>query len=469
MRKAALVASSVATAVLAQGCATLSAQRGHDDVARLVAQRTGGAQTRWGEGPPEDGQVAAHVQRLLEGGLTRQRAVEVALINNRTLQATYEELGVSQADMVEAGLLENPTLDIELGFPSGGGGLESEVSLVTNFLTLFVLPARRRIAAEQFSADTMRVAHEALEVTAAVSKTVAAAQAAQQAVELRRTAQEALRLSLDIVELQYRAGNVPELTLVSERAAYQQALLELSRSELELLEAREELNRLLGLWGPQTDWTLAEALPALPPQEAGAESLEARAVRQRLDVDAARRQADVLARALSLARNSRLFGFIEVGVHTDKTAEGTRVTGPVLSLELPLFHQRQPLIARLGAQARQAERQLQGLSVQVRSEVRLAYARLVAARATAEHYRDVLLPLRERVVELTQLHYNGMFLGPAALLAAKQAQVEASGNYLETLRAYWQARAELERAVGGQLPTATPQPASRPPASGEAP
>jgi cobalt-zinc-cadmium efflux system outer membrane protein len=225
----------------------------------------------------------------------------------------------------------------------------------------------------------------------------------------------------------------------------------LSRDELALVTARERINQLLGLWGPNTDWTIAEKLPELPAADPEPLHLETAAIRQRLDVDAARKRVFLMWNALELARTSRLFGVVEVGVHTHQDPDGARLLGPTLSLELPIFDQRQGLIARLDAQYRQAIRKLDELSVNTRSRVRLGHARLTTARQIAERYKDVLLPLRERAVEQSQLEYNAMQIGLYQLLAAKQAQVEAFRGYLEAVQEYWSARAELELELGGRL------------------
>lgn len=453
---------SAAAAILVSGCATLSKERGHAEVAALVEERTG-RKTHWEQGTPEDEQVAQRVKALLASGLTRERAVEVALVNNPALQATYEELGVSQADMVQAGLLANPTLNGDFGASRGGGPIEYEAALVQSFLDLFILPLRKRVAQEQFTADTLRVAHEALSVAAEVSKELAETQAAAQLVEMQRAVLQAAHAAADLAEKQFAAGNITELEMASQRAAYQQAKLDLVQEELELLEHREQLNRLLGLWGPQTEWTLAEKLPELPAEEAPLEHLEATAIRQRLDVDAARKRALLMGNALSLAQTSRLFGLFEVGVHVHQDPDGPRVFGPTLSLELPIFDQRQAVIGRLQAQKRQAERRLQALSVDARSEVRVARAQLLTARQVVEHFRKVLLPLREKVVEQSQLQYNGMQLGLYQLLEAKQEQVAAYRTYLEAVRGYWVARAALERVMGGRSGAKPPAPGGKEP------
>lgn len=441
----------VGAALLAGGCASIKKERGHAEVAALIEERLG-RKTRWNQGTPEDAEVARHLDTLLKDGLTSDHAVEVALLNNPALQATYEDLGVSQADMVQAGLLSNPVIDGSIGFPIAGRGVsEHEVSLVQEFVDLFTLPLRKRTAREQFVADTLRVAHEALATAAEVRKAFSQVQAHQQLVELRRMALQAAEAAAEFSVRLREAGNITELDLASEQAAAEEARLELAEEELALVEAREQLNRLMGLWGPRTQWTLPGKLPPLPGQEASLERLESLAIRQRLDIDAARKQVALLWNALELARSTRLFGRVEVGVHTHRDADGPRLFGPTLSLELPIFDQRQALIARLEAQHRQGERRLTELSVNTRSEVRAARARLLSLRLVADRYRRVVLPLREKVVEQSQLQYNAMQLGLFQLLSARREQVEAYRGYIEAVRDYWMARAELEQLVGGRL------------------
>lgn len=48
-----------------------------------------------------------------------------------------------------------------------------------------------------------------------------------------------------------------------------------------------------------------------------------------------------------------------------------------------------------------------------------------------------------------------MQLGAFQLLLAKQAQIDAGRAYLEIVKDYWLAYADLEGAVGGALPAAT--------------
>jgi cobalt-zinc-cadmium efflux system outer membrane protein len=84
----------------------------------------------------------------------------------------------------------------------------------------------------------------------------------------------------------------------------------------------------------------------------------------------------------------------------------------------------------------------------------MARARLLATRSAVETFRSALLPLRQRIVALSQEQYNAMLLGVYQLLQAKQNEVGATHDYIESARDYWIARAELERALGAPVPAA---------------
>jgi cobalt-zinc-cadmium efflux system outer membrane protein len=443
-------------------CASFSKERGHDEVATLVAERTGYS-TGWQQGGPDADELARRVDARLDGGLTPDSAVEIALVNNPELQTTYEELGISQAELMQAGLLKNPSLGAHVAFPLGDSLSELQFALVQDVLDLLILPLRRSIAADQFAVDVRRVAGRALGVVADVKKAFASFEAASKTLEMTELLVDAAKGSALLAEKQLAAGNISELELVVRQAEYEQLRLDTARDRVELEARRQELNALLGLWGKRSEWKLGAELSEPSPGDVDLGGLEAAAMRQRPDLDAARRQAALFQKAVDLARTSRAVGSIEVGVDYHRDADGPRVMGPSLKIELPIFDQRQAVIARLEAQQRQSEHRLTAVAVEARNDVRAASTRLQVARLEIEHFHSRLLPLRARAVQLAQLHYNGMQLGLPGLLAVKREELEAQRAFIAALRDYWVARAELERAVGGRLGPEGPTPARKEP------
>jgi cobalt-zinc-cadmium efflux system outer membrane protein len=215
---------------------------------------------------------------------------------------------------------------------------------------------------------------------------------------------------------------------------------------------REVINRLLGLWGSQTNWILAETLPDVRPDTSEDTNYEAVALRQRLDLEIARSQVDVARSSLGLKRSTRwLPAGVSVGVDTEREAPGDRLTGPTLELSLPIFNQGQAEVATLTAEFRRAEASLAALAIAIRSEVREARDRLIAAATMVQYFQTTLLPQRKAILRETLLHYNAMQKSSYELLAAKQQELLAERESIEALREYWIARVEFESALGGRL------------------
>ena len=233
-----------------------------------------------------------------------------------------------------------------------------------------------------------------------------------------------------------------------------QAHLDLARSEEQLLDDRERLGELLGVGSTRSAWTVPASLPALAKSEPALDQLETFAVAHRLDLQVARAELGVRDRALSITKATRLFGVIEVGADIHREVVGGTVAGPSLRLELPIFDQGQARVARQRSLYRQAERELEALELQIRSEIRRRRAHLLVARASVEYYQSSLLPVRERIVALSQRHYSAMLLGVYQLLQAKQDEANTYREYIEAVRDYFIARSQLERAAGGPLPPA---------------
>ncbi len=442
-------------------CASVDPSPRLAEVSRQVESR-GGLSVAWDQHRSEDSAVEDRVKALLAKDLTADAAVEVALLRNRTLQATYESVGMAQADLVQAGLLQNPTLGASVRFPlKGPGSVELEGSLVQNFLSLFTLPLRKRFAEQEVTRAVLRVGNAVLDLEADVRADFVRVQAAQQLAELHRAFFEAEQTSAELAQGQFTAGNIAELELVSRLAAAEQERLELATAENAVLEAKEQLVHQMGVFGRQAHFEMTTTLPEIPREEVPLDHLEAKAIGQRLDLEASRAEVLGLRGAWELASGTRWFTSLDVGVSGGRDSEGTTLLGPTLSVELPIFDQHQARLATLEAQLRAAQARQEGLALDVRSDVRRASVRLQAARGVVEHYRKVLLPLRERAVALSQEHYNSMLLGVYGLLQSKQQQITAYRAFIEAVRDYWVARSDLERALGGRLP-APPSPSTQP-------
>jgi cobalt-zinc-cadmium efflux system outer membrane protein len=420
------------------------------DTASLVDSRSG-RRIVWNQGGADDDAVATRVHDLVARELTVEAAIQIALLNSKTLQAIYEDLTVAQADLVQAGLLQNPVFGASVAFPVAGSAQTGfGLSVSQDFLSVFLLAARKKIAEAELRATERRVGDAVLRMAHEVEV-------------------EAGDAGLDLAERQHIAGNISDLDLANQEVLYEQVRTDLVRSDAEVTSAREALTRLLGLWGADTTYRIAEKLPELPEEEGANDHLESLAVNRRLDLGAVHEEAQAVSHALAMARNYRWLGSTSAGASIERAPEGFTVAGPNVGVELPVFDQKRAVIARLEGQLRAALARETALAVDVRSEVRAARSRVLATRAVVERYAKVVVPLRRRVVALTLEQYSAMLVGAYQLLQAKQSEVSSYREFIEALRDYWLARADLERATGGSLPAALAHAEPLPPKAETAP
>jgi cobalt-zinc-cadmium efflux system outer membrane protein len=454
MRAAPIAATAAAAGLLLlAGCASgPSPDAAFADVRAAAAERLGGgAEIRWDRGTADDKAARDAVARLLEDPLSPESAVQVALLNNRRLQADYEDLGVAQADLVQAGLLENPVFSGS--FLISNGDVFPTVTVVQNFLDVLTLAARRTVAASAFERTKLELGQKILDLAAEVRSAYYGLVADQQAIGLFRQVVSATEAAAELAQRQMSAGNLNPRDQAAQQAQYAQAALELSRAEAQFASDRERLNRLLGVWGGQTAWNLPDRLPDVPTEKPALDGLETAAVERRLDLAGARRNAETAGYALDLGRQLRWLSALGLGVTFERdTDAGKWLKGPVVEFSLPLFDRGQARIASLDAQKRRSESAFAALAVDVRSHVREAYARLVAAQDAAAFYRTRILPLQQRIVDENQRLYNGTLIGVYDLLRSRQEQINAARDYIGALKEYWIARSELEKAIAGPLP-----------------
>ena len=438
----------IVLAATCSSCASVPKESGFGDVQADVRARTG-LEIQWNQLTPADAEASSKLRELLSDELSADRAVQIALLNNRDLQAVYEELGIAQADLVAAGLLKNPVFNAEVRFPEGGGQVDLDLSVAQEFLGIFMLPLRRRIASARFEEAKLRVTGEVLDLAGEVRAAFFVHEGAQQLHAVRATAFEATGASLELAERLHEAGNLRDLDLANERALHEQSRLDVAAAELAVVEARERLNSLLGLWGEATRWHSSGKLPDVPAAPLEIDGLEGSAVERSLELGLARAEIERVAVELGLARSTRLAGELELGVSAERD-DGTWSIGPTAALPIPLFDQGQPAIARANAKLRQLQEQYAASAIAIRSEVRAVASRISLLQAQERYYRAVLLPLRQQILDDTQREYNAMQIGAFQLLQAKQQEIEAGSKYVETLRDYWIASTALGQLAAGR-------------------
>lgn len=454
MRRTLSKNSLLAFSLFLTSCARLMPGAGIQDVQTIVSDRID-QNIQWNQNSEDEAKVGVVVSEMLKGELTCEEAVQIALLNNPKLQATYEKLGIAQADLVQAGLLRNPVFDAEVHFVGGGIGTGTNLNIFQDFIDLFQWPLRKRIASSAFESTKLDVANSVLEVASEVKHIFVLLQGAEEMLNLRRTIVEGLSASFEVTKRQHQAGNITDLDIAAENSIYARAKLELSQAQLDVAQEKEKLNLLLGLWGNDTVWEVSSRLPDLPNEEISPKGLETLAVSNRLDLQAAKHEVEALGQRLGLVEAYRLIPEFTLGIDIEGEGKSSIVAGPNFQFLLPIFDQGQARIAGAEATLREAQKRYIALALQIRSEVRTARNSMLAARARAEYAKKTLLPISQQVVQQTQLEYNAMLVGVYNLISAKKEEIEAGSTYVASLKEYWIAKSALEKAVGGSFQMAT--------------
>ena len=441
---------SAVLATLLSGCATFSPDGGFAPIAQTARQHLGQA-TQWARSESDLRLIEQRVTELLAAPMTTETALQIALLNNRNLQARYQALGIAEAELVQASRWPNPRLGLTRLVR--GGEVEIERSLGFDLGHLITLPLRREMATRQLAATQHSVTMDMLALADQVRKAQVMALADEQSLAYLRQVKQAADAGAELARRMALAGNWTALQQAREHGFYAQATLALARGEQQRTRSREQLIRLLGLWGAQTQFTLPERLPDLPNlpnQLTDQPDIEQRAMAQRLDVAAAKQQLDDLAHSLGLSRVAGLANALEAGVQRNTSNAQPTQRAWQIGFEIPLFDSGDARQAKAQAQYQQAVHSAAQLAVNARSEVREAYLGYRSAYDIARHYRDDMVPAAQRVMDENLLRYNGMLIGVFELLAERRAQIATVNAAIDALRDFWLAQADLDRALLGK-------------------
>lgn len=445
------------------GCASVTPDKRFPEVQADTLARLGG-RVEWRQGTAADELVDHRIAAMLAQPLRAEDAVQIALFNNAGLQATFEDLGIAQAEVVTAGQLRNPDIAGFFRFPSSPpSGLNWNIGIDVWLLDAFLVPVRQRLASASEDQTLRLVTQQVVRLAAETRAAYFALQADAAAFRAQESLAEVARLALDLSRAQGAAGNADDLRVAADRSASQQAALAILQARSAERASLERLRALMGLTDRPVTWTVVSEAPAPTSGEPSEEELLALALSSRLDVRAADSEVQRQEYALELTKKWWL-STVQVGVETEKSSDGQYTTGPHFSAELPIFNQRQGEIARQEAVIRQAQRRRTALQGQTRTEVRTALQRVSAAREVVTLYRDEILPLRRATLAAVQDRYNSMFVGVFELLTTKSELTTAETGFARALQEYWTARSDLELAIGTRLPEAPlPAPIERMP------
>ncbi len=498
-RIALVAVCTISIPMLAIGCAAVDPAQDFRRASQSVTERTGTPDVYE---PSADALVKDKLDALLADGLTVDEAVRLALLKSPALQSAFQEIGASRADLVQAGLLTNPSFSLVAQFPEGGGRTKLTMGFGQELVDLWQIPVRKKIAEAQLEQTILKVVQQAVDLAADTKSQTYRLLALQQAEAIANENVALVEKSLQLAQDRFNAGETGKLDVNLVRTSLLETRLQQMDVQRQRRLAETALANTLGLSRWEKPWTLRDNLPTAFPLGQDERALLLFAMTERLDARAAalRVQAaedevrqqylkvfpsvaagvewerpdrkalpgrNVLAdTARESVANGRLTA-PSIQSRAQRDAERRAIVdsllGPSLQITLPIWDQNQAQIARAGYKAEQQRKDYETLLDSVARQVQDA---IIVARIADEQvrfYRDQALPQADENVESARRTYRAGEKDILVLIDAQKSLIVQRQAYVGVWRDYAIAMAELERAVGGRLPPmSATQPTSAP-------
>ncbi|WP_419523753.1 TolC family protein [Lentibacter algarum] len=432
------------------GFANISSQ-----VTPAIGKRTAFAETQ-AENEALKKQVHAMVHRKT---ISADTAVQVALLNNKGLQASYANVGLSAAEAWQQSTPENPVVSIGiLGIGAAELGVYRAIEgmIATNILEAKTRKQRVALADVNFRAAQLTAVNDSLTLANQTRQAWINAVAAFEAASYLKRAKATSDAGSELARKLGETGALNNAGQAREHAFNAELAGQLAQARLNATRAKEDLTKLMGLWGTEVDYYVPDALPALPRSVGRVSNVEGKALRNRVDLRVAKLGLEAQAAAFGLTDQTRLVTDLEIiaGFETEREAEDGETeteTTPQVELEfaIPIYDTGKARMRKAELMYLQAANVLAERAVNVRSEARGAENSYHASYKIARHYRDILVPLRVTVEEEGLLSYNGMITNTFELLTDVREKLSASLEAANAKREFFMAQADLTAAIYG--------------------
>lgn len=382
----------------------------------------------------------------LDDGVSEDEAISVALANNATFRATLMQLGMAEGDVVQAGLLTNPSLQNFIPI----GVKQWEWTLFVPLETFVLRPHRLAVARRDYERIANTLVQSGLDVVRNVrvayadfALAIAQAKLADQTYQLRQTVS-------NITDRRLQRGDISELDAMTAGVDALNALAAAGVAAQNVSIARARLANLMGLPASLEPIT-ADSLIAAPSIKLDSEELISQAMASRPDLQAAEW---AIASATQRTRLARLL-FWRVDAMIDANSKGDQgyENGPGLRFDIPIFNRNQGGIIRANSEVMQARYNRDAIRDQIVLDVRTADSQLRQSMDNLRIVREQILPALREATAVAENAYEGGGTTYLMVLRTTTDLVNAQTQELTQMAATRRAFAELERSVGRKLDT----------------
>lgn len=438
--------SMIAASSLLAGCVTKAPQTSVTDIAEELKAQYPALNIQ----PDSLGKSDAALQ--LDQPVSLQQSIQILLSRSPQVRLQLANLGIADAQKLQAELIENPHISIGALRPEGGGRWELDTSLSQPLLALFTRPLRAQLAQENLLEAQLKLQAELQTLIAETSRLYFDAVAALQHCDVQHNMLEATKAKQLLALSLFRAGNMSENNFLFYDNELRRMQQQMEKRQARAYEKQLSLLNFIGLESSQR-LNLPTRLPALPGEKLNHEQLLSRAKANRLDLKIAQRQQALIAQRQKLIIQQYGWRDISLGINAEREFDGAKNIGPEVELALPIFNRGQGKLAAISAQNLKLEARLLQFELNTDTQIAKALNTMDSARTQLKILQEAMA-VAEKRVELSNREVNFMLTSPLELLSIKRQQIELAHELTENLKDYWQARAQLELAIGGALSSA---------------
>lgn len=394
-------------------------------------------------------------------GLTPDQAAVVAVLANPSLRAQRDRRGLAAAQVIQAGILPNPTLPISNDFPFAGPDhlIAYSFEIAWQFSSLITREAKLCAARQAAASVDLDVAWQEWLVAQSAKSAAYRQLSLKEQLELAQEADRLLREDLATIQKAVRLQLKTEIDLSAAQTASQEAHSTVLTVQRDLAKQQLMLKRLLGLPDSAVVPLRNADLPArLDPPSPG--QLQAGVEDRRLDLLALRRGYDSQEASVRAAVLGR-FPKVEAGFHTARDTTGTYTNGYTITPELPIFDRNQGNIAIERATRQKLFDEFVSRVFEARSDIATAVAEIRSLNRQISSAEAALPPLSRLVEDYAQ----ALAAGNADVISYYLAYNELEKRRIELLRFkldLTDAWISLENAAGSPLPPTAPEATSQP-------
>lgn len=416
-----------------------------------TAQVRLGKRISWDAGHDEDPLVRSTIGKLLSRPLTPETAVQIALLNNRELQSTYADLGISQAKVVQTTLWRNPVVTGVVFFPITGGGIDYTFDFALRVIDIVYIPLRKRVAESELDEVKLQVLARVMSIAGQTYLAFIDYVGARERVSILGRAVESASAIVESGKALRKAGNLTDYDFELQVSLQVQVAAQLAQAQMSATEARERVNRLLGLTGQLTQWRAFDRLPRVSGTERLMADTERTAIETSFDLAAIRQRLITMGRKYKVVDITSVLPRLDLGGEGQRNA-GEQEAGPLFAMELPLFDWGQAKREAARMEILKTGAAFTAVAVRVRSLARLEQAKLLSARQIVTFYANTVVPQAQRLLEAAGRQYDAMEIGVFDLIQIKEKQIQVSVDYVDALKTYWRERIRMAQILKGKLP-----------------